>query len=465
VWGRFDISTAGPVPVNEKKKEELLAMALIKKVGFFGAPLLIMAAGALATQGCDPGDVCGPCGEIENGATGISGSAKLDGFFKAVSVLNASTATATAQFEGGLANLEAAFGLSGEGTLDVRVDDLITAISGEIEASASAGLSVDLQPAKCEANVNVAVEAQADCEVEAGCSADVKCDPGEVSVKCEGSCTGSCSGSCSGDVSCTVKVEGGGCEGTCEGSCELEASATCEGTCRGTCTGECSAYASSDTGADAECAGECKGECQGTCELKAGASCSGTCTGKCTAPSAEGECTGEVKCEGSCEGECSGGCEGTAKAPSCEGQASCDARADCEASASAQASASVECTPPSIAVNFAFDGDASAKASFTAKMAALQANAGVMLGSTARLESLFTGDGCAAASISASLQDVISAGVEGSLFVDVPSGKLPCVLPALEESATILGTLTSEATASISAQAKFATAFAGGFSS
>ena len=97
-------------------------------------------------------------------------------------------------------------------------------------------------------------------------------------------------------------------------------------------------------------------------------------------------------------------------------------------------------------------------------MAALQANAGVMLTSSARFSSLFEGDGCAAAEISSSLSAVISAGAEGSLFVDVPSGKLPCVIPALEESATIVGNLTSEAAASLSAQATFAAAVSSGFS-
>jgi modification target Cys-rich repeat protein len=436
-------------------------MALIKKMGFFGAPLLIMAGGALSAQGCDPGDVCGPCGEIENGATGISGSAKLDGFFKAVSLLNAGAATANAQFEGGLANLEAAFGLEATGSLDARVDALCAQIETDISANVEGGLTVDYQPAKCEANIDVSVEAQANCEVEAGCSADVKCDPGEVSVTCEGSCTGSCTGGCSGDLSCTVSVEGGAaCEGTCEGSCELEAAATCEGTCRGECSGTCSA-----TDANGQCAGSCSGDCQGTCELKAGASCSGTCHGKCTASvEAEADCTGSVKCEAECTGECSGGCEGTAKAPSCEGQASCDARADCEASASAQASASVECSPPSLAIDFALAADAEAQAEFTAKMAALQLNAGTMLTSSARFSSLFEGDACAAAEISSSLNAVISAGVEGELFLDVPSGKLPCVMPALEESVTILGELTSEAAASLSAQAKFAAAISSGFS-
>lgn len=438
-------------------------MAFIKKIGFFGAPLMIMAAGALSTQGCESG-VCGPCGSVATGSTGISGSAKLDGFFKAVSLLNSGSASATAQFEAGLANLEAAFGIEASGNLSARVDALIAEIEGEIEANASAGLSVDYQPAKCEANVAVSVEAQANCEVEAGCSADVKCDPGEVSVTCEGSCTGSCSGSCEGEVSCEVNIEGGGCEGSCEGSCELEAAATCEGTCRGSCSGECSAYVNNAEG-EAECAGSCDGMCEGTCELKAGASCSGSCTGKCTAPSGDASCEGEVKCEGECKGECSGGCEGTARAPSCEGQASCDARADCEASASAQASASVECTPPSVAINFSFTGDVDAKASFSAKMAALQANVGVMLGSSARYSALFEGDACAAAQISSSLQGVIEAGVEGDLFVDVPAGRLECVRPALEEAADIIGDLTAEASATISAQAKFTAAVAGGFGS
>jgi len=439
-------------------------MAFIKKIGFFGAPLMIMAAGSMATQACDSSDVCGPCGDVEKGALGISGSAKLDGFFNAVAILKTSADASTKEFEAGLANLELAFmGEVGTGDLSARVDDLCADIRGEIEANVEGSLTVDYVEAKCTANVDVAVNAQANCEVEAGCDVEAECSGGEVSVKCEGTCQGSCTGGCEGDLSCTVSVEGGAeCEGTCEGSCELEAAATCEGTCRGECNGTCSA-----TDASGQCAGSCDGECSGTCELKAGATCSGTCHGKCTANvEAEADCTGEVKCSASCTGECSGGCDGTATPPSCSAEGSCEAEADCQASASAQASADVQCTPPSISVDFALSANANAEAAanFSAKMASLQVNGAAMLGSFAKYGALFEGNTCAAVSVQDSLEVALEGVIDGSLVAEVPAGKLPCVQPAIESSISTMGSLITESAANLEAQASFATQFTSGFS-
>lgn len=448
-------------------------MALSKKNGFkrfglFSAPLIVMAVGAGSLQGCDSAaeDICGKCGNIENGDVGITGNAKFDGFFKSVAILNEASATASAEFELGLSNLEAAFGITAEGDLQARVDALTAEISAEIEANASGGLVVNVAPAKCTADVNLAVSAQASCEASAECDVSAECEGGEVSVTCEGSCTGSCEGGCEGTATCKVDAGGVACEGKCEGTCELSAAAACEGTCKGSCSGECSAY-----DGQGNCAGSCDGQCEGSCEVSAGAECNGSCTGSCTAEAPEAECQGEVKCEGSCQGECSGGCEGKATPPSCSAEGSCEASAECEAQASAQASANVQCTPPSIEVGFTFTGNASAQAAFDAKIGALKANAGLMVGSFAKYSALFDGkvngevvfDPAPVAQVSAGLEGIISGGAD--VFADLPSGRIPCALPAFESSVTILGELTTEATATISAQASFVTALSGGFSS
>jgi hypothetical protein len=64
-----------------------------------------------------------------------------------------------------------------------------------------------------------------------------------------------------------------------------------------------------------------------------------------------------------------------------------------------------------------------------------------------------------------SLNVVIDAGADGSLFADIPAGRIVCAFEALEESVTALGTMTTTATDNLSAQGKFATAITGGFSS
>ncbi len=438
-------------------------MAFFKKLGFFGAPLLVMSAGAFAVQGCD-GGVCGPCGDVLKGDVGISGNAKLDGFFAAVSQLNTATVTASADFEAGLKELEAAFGVEASGNLDARVDAIVAAISAELEANASAGLTVNVTPAKCQANVDVAFEAQASCEAKAECEVEAK--PPTVSVECKGSCTGSCSGSCEGTATCKASAGGIQCEGKCEGTCELSGEVACNGTCRGTCSGQCSAY-----DGEGNCAGSCDGNCQGSCELSAAAECQGSCTGSCTAEAPSAECEGEVKCEGECKGECSGGCTGEATPPSAS--AECEASADCKAQAKAQGSASLTCTPPSIEIGFAFTGDASAQASFLAKIGALKANAGVMIQSFTKYKALIDGEvngevafnPSPVVAVTNELQGVIEAGVSGDLFADIPAGRIDCVIPALSSSVELLGDIGSEAAATISAQAKFVAAFSGGFKS
>jgi hypothetical protein len=131
------------------------------------------------------------------------------------------------------------------------------------------------------------------------------------------------------------------------------------------------------------------------------------------------------------------------------------------------------CTPPAIEVGFEFTGDASAQASFAAKLGALKANGAIMIESFTKYQALIDGrvNGEVAfetpplEAVTASLQTVISAGVEGDLIADLPVGRLPCVIPAMTESVTMLGDIASEATATLEAQAKFVAAFSGGFSS
>src|SRR6188508_2600489 len=84
-------------------------------LGALVAPSLI---GAMVVVGCGedgddgilPGgdDICGPCGTIATGDIGISGDARLDGFFKALGTMQNATVTIQTDFD---ANIRALAGL------------------------------------------------------------------------------------------------------------------------------------------------------------------------------------------------------------------------------------------------------------------------------------------------------------------------------------------------------------------
>jgi hypothetical protein len=450
----------------------------------FGLAALVAPAiiGAVLAGGCDKvkdaadstgEDLCGPCGVVAEGDIGISGNAKLDGFFKAVADLNGAALKVQANFAADLAALELAFGLpkaEADAELSARVDALIEQIQAEIDANVEGGLVIKYAPPKCSANLSVAVDAQAKCEAKAGCKAKV--DPGNIKVECKGTCSGECSGKCSGDFSCKVQAPSVECSGKCEGSCELEAAAKCEGTCHGQCDGTCSAEVENANG-EMECSGECDGDCSGTCELSAAAECSGKCSGSCLVDQGDAQCKGNVECQGECKAECSGGCEGEATPPSAS--VDCDAEADCQAQASAQASANVECKPPSLDIGFDFQADveADAQAQFMAEIDALKVHGIAMLQGVAQYQALFTGkvDGkvvfetAPIDGVKAALNDVIKGGLDGELTADIPVFRLNCAFDALDASVKMLTKLGGQAEANFEAQAKFAGAVTGGFKS
>jgi hypothetical protein len=425
--------------------------------------LFALSLSALALAGC-PGaseDLCGPCGSIATGQLSISGNARLDGFFTAVSQLGKANARVRGDFEADIKALAAVYGMA-EGEVNAQfVDDLVATIKADFDAHLQGGIKIVMKPAECKASVDVSIEAQAQCEVAADCEVEV--DPGEVSVACEGSCSGGCSGSCSGDLSCAITAPTVDCEGMCEGSCELSAAASCEGTCHGQCDAGCSA-----TDASGECHGTCEGMCMGTCEIAAEASCTGTCHGTCKVDQGSAQCTGEVECRGSCDAECSGSCEGNFEPPSAS--ADCEASADCSAQAKAQAQASVECTPPSIDIDIEFQGgiSATAQAEFLARLGELKVRGAAILQGFARLQALVTGevngevvfDPSPVVAVTGEMEGLISAGVEGDF--EIPAGRIACVIPAFEEAVDTLATVGTEATATLEAQASFAAVFTGG---
>lgn len=408
-------------------------------------------------------DLCGPCGSLATGNFSISGNAQLDGFFRAIATLSANVQTITAGFDGELLALAEVFGVN---TVDVEVDAAFAAmLTGAIQADLAVyldgGLSIAYTPPMCSANVAVTVEAQAACEASAECDVDVM--SGQAELACSGSCTGTCSGTCSGDLSCAVQAPGVTCEGMCEGSCTFAGAAACDGTCRGSCEGTCSL-----TDAEGNCAGVCEGMCDGVCELTAAAQCTGTCTGTCLVEQGSASCSAEAECRGTCEGGCTGTCEGSFEPPSAA--ADCQASADCQAQARAQGEASLECTPPTIEFVYTLKAGLTAaqKAEFSYKLSALKLHSVVALQAGARLTALFTGevdgevvfDPPPFVGLSEELEIIVDTGITGEL--DIPAGRLPCVIPAFSEGAAVLADVGGTIGGSVGAYVEFVTLFTGG---
>lgn len=426
--------------------------------------VVVASAGVLALQGC-PGatdDICGPCGSIATGQLSISGNAQVDGFFSAMADLQAATGSIQADFDANILALADVYGVANAGgTVDAAfVQQVIGAIQQDIAANVTGGITVEYVPPRCTANLNVAVEAQASCEANAGCECEAMVDPGQVAVECQGTCNGGCSAECNGEISCQAPSGGFTCDGVCEGSCELMGAATCEGSCYGQCDGTCSLR-----NAAGDCEGECAGNCLGTCEVTGGAECGGTCHGTCRGNFDPGGCQGEVQCNGECTGECSGSCEGSFTPPSASAECECEASADCQAQASAQAEANLECSPPSFELAFTFDAgvDFGGRAAFRARINELRGRAVAILQGFARAQALVTGevegelvfDPPPLLRIRNEFQGIIDAGLSGEL--DIAAGRLPCVVPAIQESLEITTEISTEFTASLDAQFTFVT--------
>lgn len=217
---------------------------------------------------------------------------------------------------------------------DQDVTTICNAASAKIRAAVTGSVSIVIAPPKCTVDAQAQFDCEASCQVEADLQCqppmvEVRCDPGELSVQCEGTCNVNayCEASANVDVDCQ-----GSCEGKCTGTC----SGTCSGTCMGTCMGS--------TNSDGSCAGTCMGTCTGECS----ANCTGKCSGSCKVTATGGAmCGANARCKGGCTGTARAPqCEGTLKPAECTGSADVDCSADCSGSASLKA----ECTPAKVDV-------------------------------------------------------------------------------------------------------------------
>lgn len=428
----------------------------------------LLAGALLSVQGCDPGDLAEQCGlvcpdtGIADGNAAISGVVSIDSFFSAVITVRDASANVAgsmrAELEGIAASLEI------EGYADMDLDALTAAVAGGLQAKfdtyLEGGLTINFTPAKCEANIDIAVQAAAECDVEA--------DPGSIEAKCEGKCevTAEVAAECEamGTLECTGTAPNFECEGSCQGSCQLEAAASCSGSCSGECDAACSSCVGGNCDVQGNvtmnCNGSCMGMCTGTCELEAAGECSGRCEGECTYTPPMGGCEAgaTAKCDVSAmaDAECSGKCEGSVEPPMVS--------AECQASVDAKAKAEVVCTPPSLDVQFAFAGglDADAQAEFKIWLEGFKTRFAAMAAIRGKLDSVqLAAEGLisASADIIPGVIDDIKA--EGGLDLKVTVG-LGCAIAEAGEVGGVLNASVGDLTASFNAFAMVSGSVGGG---
>ncbi|HMI94310.1 MAG TPA: hypothetical protein VK509_23220 [Polyangiales bacterium] len=330
---------------------------------------------------CDIG--CSEQG-IAQGNASITGVKSLDGFFAAVIRFDQKAAQLSAGIDAELSALAGDFGIDPAVLQGSFNGDVGAALRAQFDANLAAGVKVHAEPPRCDLDARAELSASAECQVEAGC--DVAVDPGTATLQCKGSCQADVNAKvdcgANAELACTFRGPEVACKGECKGTCsaELSVAARCEGTCKGSCSlmlagggrcdGRCNGSCSGSTDSGGRCDGTCTGDCElelsagatcgGTCkgscatEAKAGAECNGTCSGECTARGPQADCSGaaEVHCEamGSASVSCAGHCEGELEPPMAMVQ--CDASASCNAQAKADASVEVECSEPSIDIDY-----------------------------------------------------------------------------------------------------------------
>lgn len=382
-------------------------------------------------------DLTCPADGIIQGNASISGIPSVDSFFAATIDVRNATLELETSLRTELLALATALGIEKPSndikTLGQQVRD---ALKAQFSAKLEGGISIGFAPPKCEADLEVAVKASAQCDVE------VK--PGKAEFSCSGSCDIEASveaqAQCkaSGTLRCQVTAPAIKCEGTCAGTCQMEVAAECSGTCSGTCEGNCSACVGGECKTDGNgvitnCAGTCSGSCQGSCEMSAGASCAGKCEGTCeyTAPQGGCEANAAVRCEAKAgvdmKVDCKGSCQGTIEPPKM--------KAECEASVKAKARADLKCTPPQLDIDYNFKASigADGKAEFRALLNVLRLRFAAILALESKAQAVVD----AAAGLGKNA-DTIMSGVKARVEADVSIKSIRDISCAVKEAKNVV---------------------------
>lgn len=422
-----------------------------------------LGLGLLGSAGCDAAaEQCGfACAEagIAKGNASISGVLAIDGFFGSVVNFDKTASSVAAGIQAELDGIRADFGIAAEANLKAELE-------AQFAANLEGGIKVKAEPARCAVDARASLEAQASCQADAKC--DVMVDPGSAMVECSGGCeveaTAMVSCSAEADLKCTVTAPSVACSGECKGTCEVAAmgNATCEGNCEGSCSAGCSAAGDANgdgTVAMGECVGKCSGMCTGTCkaELEVAASCMGTCKGECTVTNPEAGCEGGIRasCDAKADAKvmCEGRCDGEITPPSAS--AMCEASASCEASAKADASISVQCTPPSVQIDYQLkasaSGDVMAQARFEAGLKNLKVRLPSLLASIKKATLVVSAGEGLVASAEGAVTGAAKAVASGDIDLAAGYKLVECVPDQLKAVGAVIAGGTSKLSAQVSA--------------
>jgi hypothetical protein len=189
-------------------------------------------------------------------------------------------------------------------------------IKAIMEAHVDANFALTVTPGECHHDFEAQAACEQQCKADAVCDSgtcETRCEPAQLSVKCEGSC----------------KLNA-----QCEGNAKVDCN--CMGKCESTCTGECKGTCTSPDGKKTENDPNCHGKCS--------SSCNGKCRGICKIQAEEGiQCGANVRC--------TGGCEGQYEEPKCTTTFTppkCTVDQTCLDSCSAKAEANLICEPTTV---------------------------------------------------------------------------------------------------------------------
>jgi hypothetical protein len=434
---------------------------------------------------CDIG--CSAEGVLEGNAS-ITGVKSLDAFFAAVIRFDQKAAQVSGRIDGELRALAADFGVDAAMLESSFQGDVGAALRARFMQNVEGKVTVRAEPPRCDLDARAELSASAECQVDAGC--DVNVDPGTATLQCKGSCqadvnakvecganaelacsfrgpalscTGECKGTCSAELSVAAR-----CEGTCEGSCtvSLAAGGECDGRCTGSCAGNtdaggrCEGTCMGDCELELSAGARCEGMCRGSCatEANAGAACDGTCSGECTVRGAQANCTGaaEVRCEamGQASVSCSGECQGELEPPMAMVQ--CDASATCNAQAKADASVEVECSEPSIDIDYALRAglDAAVAAQMELGMRQLAVRLPRILASLEQARLLVDASAGIGAAASGAAEGTIRAFTSGDLGAVAAVRVAQCAPAEFQAVPGLIASSTAELRAQVEAAAK-----------
>ncbi len=183
----------------------------------------------------------------------------------------------------------------------VACDAAAVKVNAIINAHAEANFALVVTRGYCRQDFEQIKECDRVCKQEETCdsgSVETRCEPGQLSVVCEGKCK--LSAECQG----TAEVAA-----NCMGQCE----STCQGECKGTCVKPDGTKTENDPSCNGKCSAACNGKCKGLCKVEAQAGiecganvrCKGECEGKWTEPVCETKCippkcTVDTHCYDSC---------------------------------------------------------------------------------------------------------------------------------------------------------------------